>query len=404
MARTAQACTVIGMEQDHRRAARAGRACWVGAAVLALAGAAPAQPLLVKIGHAAPTRGWLARVGIENESAARLAVETLNARGVRIGGQAATFELVRTDDSGDADQARAAARSLVDAGVVAVVGHMTSGAAIAAAPVYAEAGLPQVTPSATAPGYTRMGLKTTFRVVADDTQVAQALARHTVDALKLRRALTIDDGSAYGRGVTEAYAAALRTLGGTVLDRQHLDDGEAVDAARVAGWKALAPEAVFYGGFDREAGTALRQMRAAGLDAALLGGDGICTPDLVSYWAAGAARDGQVVCALPRAMPGSGEGRIDEFVAAYQKRYGRDPEFYGAHAYDAVMLLADAMVRAGSALPQRVVPALAATAGYEGTTGVLAFDERGDLRRPALTLYRYVGEQRRPLRTVQAAD
>jgi len=395
------AAIVVAMGRVPHAIDRWSRVLQIVAALMAAAGTAHAQPLVVKIGHAAPTRGWLARVGIENESAARLAVETLNARGLRIGGQPAVFELVSTDDSGDAEQARAAARTLLAAGVSAVVGHMTSGAAIAAAPLYAGAGVAQVAPSATAPAYTRMGLKTTFRVVADDTQTARALARHTVDELKLRRVLAVDDGSSYGRGLTAAYMEAVRAVGGAVVELQHVAGDAAADAARTADWKAIAPDAVFYAGFDREAGALLKQMRAAGLDAAFIGGDGICTPDLVSYWAAGAARDGQVVCALPRAVPGSGDARIAEFVAAYERRYGREPEFYGPYAYDAVMLLADAMVRAASAVPAQVVAALAATTGYEGTTGTLAFDERGDLRQPALTLYTYVGEQRRLLRTVR---
>lgn len=395
------AAIVVAMGRVPHAIARWSKVLQIVAALMAAAGAAHAQPLVVKIGHAAPTRGWLARVGIENESAARLAVETLNARGLRIGGQPAVFELVSADDSGDAEQARAAARTLLAAGVSAVVGHMTSGASIAAAPLYADAGVAQVTPSATAPAYTRMGLKTTYRVVADDTQIARALARHAVDELKLRRILAVDDGSSYGRGLTAAYMEAVRAVGGAVIDLQHLGEGAAADAARVAEWKSIAPDAVFYAGFDREAGVMLKQMRAAGLDAAFIGGDGICTPDLVSYWAAGAARDGQVVCALPRAVPGSADARIAEFVAAYERRYRREPEFYGAYAHDAVMLLADAMVRAGSAVPAQVVAALAATTGYEGATGTLAFDERGDLRQPALTLYTYVREQRRLLRTVR---
>ena len=127
-----------------------------------------AQEQVVKIGHVGPMSGAIAHLGKDNENGARLAVEELNAKGVSIGGKKIKFELVAEDDAADPKQGTAAAQKLVDAKVSGVIGHLNSGTTIPASKIYSDAGVPQISPSATNPKYTRQGYKTTFRVVADD--------------------------------------------------------------------------------------------------------------------------------------------------------------------------------------------------------------------------------------------
>src|SRR5436190_4540901 len=138
------------------------------AAAALFAGAAWAQDLVVKIGHVGPTSGAIAHLGKDNENGARMAIDELNAQGVVIGGRKARFELLAEDDAGDPKQGTAAAQKLVDSRVNGVIGHLNSGTTIPASKIYSDAGIPQISPSATNVKYTRQGYKTAFRVVADD--------------------------------------------------------------------------------------------------------------------------------------------------------------------------------------------------------------------------------------------
>ena len=167
--------------------------------------AAPAGPLVVKIGHVGPTSGAIAHLGKDNESGARMAIEELNAKGVVIGGAKAKFELLAEDDAGDPKQGTAAAQKLVDAKVNGVIGHLNSGTSIPASKIYSDAGIPQISPSATNPKFTRNGYKTTFRVVADDVHLGGTLGRYAVNELKGKSIAVIDDRTAYGQGVADEF-------------------------------------------------------------------------------------------------------------------------------------------------------------------------------------------------------
>ena len=110
--------------------------------------------MVVKIGHVGPTSGGIAHLGKDNEMGARMAIDRkLNAKGVTIGGKKAKFELLAEDDAGDPKQGTAVAQKLVDSKVNGVIGHLNSGTTIPASKIYSDAGIPQISPSATNPKY-----------------------------------------------------------------------------------------------------------------------------------------------------------------------------------------------------------------------------------------------------------
>ena len=148
----------------------------VAASVAVASGLAFSQEV-IKLGHVGPTSGGIAHLGKDNENGAKLAIEELNAKGVKIGGKAVKFELLTEDDAGDPKQGTAVAQKLADQKVKGVVGHLNSGTSIPASKIYSDAGIPQISPSATNPKYTRQGFKTTFRVVADDVHLGGTLGR-----------------------------------------------------------------------------------------------------------------------------------------------------------------------------------------------------------------------------------
>ncbi|MEK8034902.1 branched-chain amino acid ABC transporter substrate-binding protein, partial [Ideonella sp. DXS29W] len=168
----------------------------VAAAAVLFAGTSMAQDMVVKIGHVGPTSGAIAHLGKDNENGARMAIDELNAKGVTIGGKKVKFELLAEDDAGDPKQGTAAAQKLVDSKVNGVVGHLNSGTSIPASKVYSDAGIPQISPSATNPKFTRQGFKTTFRVVADDVHLGGTLGKYAVTELKGKTIAVIDDRTA----------------------------------------------------------------------------------------------------------------------------------------------------------------------------------------------------------------
>jgi branched-chain amino acid transport system substrate-binding protein len=372
----------------------------VGASLALLAGATSAQELVVKIGHVAPTSGAIAHLGKDNENGARMAIDALNAKGVTIGGKKAKFELLAEDDGADPKQGTAAAQKLVDSKVNGVVGHLNSGTSIPASKIYSDAGIPQISPSATNPKYTRQGFKTTFRVVADDVHLGGTLGKYAVSQLKGKSIAVIDDRTAYGQGVADEFEKGVKAAGGKTVGREFTNDKATDFTAILTSLKAKKPDVVFFGGMDAVAGPMLRQMKQLGITAKFMGGDGICTGELPKL-SAGTMGDSQVVCAEAGGVEGEAKVGMEKFRTDYKAKFGTDVQIYAPYVYDAVLVMADAMVKAGSADPAKYLPVLAKTSGYKGVTGTIAFDDKGDIKNGALTLFTYKGGAREQIAVVR---
>jgi ABC-type branched-subunit amino acid transport system substrate-binding protein len=237
----------------------------VGAAVILMAGSAYAQDMVVKIGHVGPTSGQIAHLGKDNENGARMAIDELNAKGVTIGGKKVKFELLAEDDAADPKQGTAAAQKLVDAKVNGVIGHLNSGTTIPASKIYSDAGIPQISPSATNPKYTRNGYKTAFRVVADDVHLGGTLGKYAVKELKGKSIAVIDDRTAYGQGVADEFEKGVKAAGGKTVGREFTNDKATDFTAILTSLKAKKPDIVFFGGMDAVAGPMMRQMKQLGI-------------------------------------------------------------------------------------------------------------------------------------------
>ena len=368
-----------------------------GAIAFAFAGAASAQELVVKIGHVGPISGSIAHLGKDNENGARMAIEELNAKGVTIGGKKAKFELLAEDDGADPKQGTSAAQKLVDAKVNGVIGHLNSGTTIPASKIYYDAGIPQISPSATNPKYTQQGFKTAFRVVANDGQLGGTLGRYAVQINKAKRIAVIDDRTAYGQGVAEEFIKGVKSKGGAaeIVAQQYTNDKATDFNAILTAIKGKNPDLVFFGGMDAVAGPMLRQMKALGINAKFMGGDGICSEGLGQLAGDGMA-DSQVVCAEAGGVEENQKKGMDEFKSAFKKRFGTEVQVYAPYVYDAVMVMVDAMKRAGSAEPAKYLPELAKSK-YKGVTGLIEFDAKGDMKEGTLTLYTYKGGKRQQL-------
>jgi branched-chain amino acid transport system substrate-binding protein len=351
-----------------------------------------AQETIIKIGHAAPLSGQIAHLGKDNENAARMAIDVLNAKGISIAGKKAKFVLLPEDDAANPQQATSVAQKLVDAKVNGIIGHLNSGTTIPASKIYNDAGIPQISPSATNPKYTQQGFKGAFRVVANDGQLGGTLGRYAAAALNAKSVAIIDDRTAYGQGVADEFAKSAKAAGVNLVARQYTNDKATDFNAILTAIKGKNPDLIFFGGMDAVGGPMLRQMKQLGITAKFMGGDGICTEQLPALAGDGMS-DAQVVCAEAGGVEDNQKKTLEDFRAAYRKKFGVDVKLYAPYVYDAVMVMAAAMQKADSVEPAKYLPELAKIS-YKGVTGQIEFDARGDVKNGTLTLYTYKGGKR----------
>ncbi|MBB3225338.1 branched-chain amino acid ABC transporter substrate-binding protein [Pseudoduganella umbonata] len=352
---------------------------------------------IIKIGHVGPVSGAQSHLGKDNENGANMAVSDLNAKGIKIGGKPVKFVLVLEDDGADPKQGTTVAQKLVDAKVNGVVGHLNSGTTVPASRIYYNAGIPQVSPASTNPVYTKQKFNTAFRVVANDAKLGGTLGKYAVDKLAAKKIAVIDDRTAYGMGVATEFIKGAK--GAQIVDKQFTNDKATDFNAILTSIKAKNPDLVFFGGMDAVGGPLLRQMKALGIKAKFMGGDGVCT-DALPRLAGTAAADGVVTCAEAGGVPPELQKNMDDFRARYKKAYNQEVQLYAPYVYDSVMTLAQAMQDAGSSDPKKYLPFLKKVK-YQGVTGLITFDQFGDINDGALTLFTYTGGKKTRMEVVK---
>ncbi len=341
--------------------------------------------VVVKIGHVAPMTGPQAHLGKDNENGARLAIEDLNAQALEIGGAKVKFELIAEDDQADPKQGSIVAQKLVDAKVNGVIGHLNSGTTIPASKLYFDAGIPQISGSATNPKYTQQGFKTAFRVMANDVQQGKVLGEFAAKQ-GVKTVAIVDDRTAYGQGLADEFKKAAEAAGLKVVATEYTNDKATDFKAILTKIKSTKAELVFYGGMDAQGGPMVKQMKELGIKAKFLGGDGVCTPEFMKL--GGEASEGQF-CSLP-GMPLEKLAKGPEFKDKFTKKFNAEIQLYAPYLYDAVMVMADSMKRANSVEPAKYLPEIGKTK-YDGVTAMIEFDELGDLKGGAISVYQYKG-------------
>lgn len=348
--------------------------------------AAPAAeviPDVIKIGHSAPLTGNIAHLGKDNENGVRMAVDEINeAGGVDIGGKMVKIELVSEDDQADPKTATTVAQRFVDQKVAGVIGHLNSGTTIPASKIYSDAGIVQISPSATAVAYTAQGFKTTYRVMANDAQQGKVLGDYAVNKLNLKKVAIVDDRTAYGQGLADEFEKAAKAAGAEIVKREFTTNQETDFNAILTSIKGARPDLIFYGGMDAQAAPLTKQAKKLGIKAQIMGADGAQTPEFIKL--AGADSEGAIasIPGLPKEeLPGG-----KEFLARFKEKFGAEVQLYAPNCYDAVKVMLEAMKQARSVDPAKYLPVLAQIS-YSGVTGDIAFDEKGDIKNGAITLY-----------------
>ncbi len=363
------------------------------AAALALAGCGQ-QSSDIKIGHVGPITGGIAHLGKDNENGARLAIEQANEAKIKLGGKEVKFVLVAEDDQADPKVGTTVAQKLMDAKVAGVVGHLNSGTSIPASPIYSQAGVPVISGSATNPKLTEQGFKTQFRVVGRDDQQGPAIASYLANNNKPKVVAVVDDATAYGEGIANEVEKTLKSGGVTVLPREKGTDKTTDWKAVLTKLKGRAPDAIFYGGMDATGGPLMKQGRELGLKAVFAFGDGACTAEMTKL--AGAAAEGLLCSQASIPVAAADKG----FLAAYKKKFNVDPILYAPFTYDAANLLIAAMKKADSADPAKYLPEVAKIS-YQGATGQISFDAKGDRKDAEMTIFTMQGGKIVPIAVIK---
>ncbi|QNA90200.1 branched-chain amino acid ABC transporter substrate-binding protein [Massilia sp. Dwa41.01b] len=348
---------------------------------------------VVRIGHVGPVSGPNSHLGKDNENAARMAIDELNAKGFAINGQKLTLQLLAEDDGSDPKQGTAVAQKLVDARVKGIVGHLNSGTTVPASKIYHDAGIVQISPATTATQYTKQRFPGAFRVVANDAKLGGTLGKYAIDTLKVKNIAVIDDRTTYGQGVATEFLKGAKGQGVRIVGKEFTSATASDFTAILTSLRAKKPDLIFFGGMDSVAGPMLKQMKALGIDTLFMGGDGICT-EALGRLAGPALGEGKVICAEAGGVKGAEQEKtMSDFRARFKQKTGQDVQLYAPYVYDAVMVMAAAMQAANSADPAKYLPELKKIK-YRGVTGDIQFDANGDINNGALTLFTFRGGKR----------
>lgn len=337
----------------------------------------------VKIAFAAPLTGDQSIVGVPMRRCVELAIAQVN----ETGEASFLYVLQAEDDRADPDMARETARRLVaDSTVVGVVGHKNSGPSAAAAPIYDDAGLVQITPSSTNPTLSRRGYRTFFRLCAHDEVQGAVAARYAVRVLGAERVVVIHDTTAYGEPLADVVRDTLTEEGAEVVLFEGVVEGAGTYPETVKRVQSLSPDLVYFALTEIESSILARELRVAGVEATLFGTDGSRESKFLPL--AGDAAEGayQTYAGVdPESAPAA-----QAFVEAYEARYGPVP-VYGVEVYDAARLLIDAASRAGSLDREKILRAVADTSKFAGASGTISFDANGDRRDPQVSIWQVRG-------------
>jgi branched-chain amino acid transport system substrate-binding protein len=359
----------------------------VGLILLAsLMGACHPKEKKVKIALAVPLTGDIASLGQGIKRAVTMAIDDANSSHIF----SYPIELVAFDDRSDPKEAVSVANRIVaDRSVVAVIGHFNSGCSIPASRVYAQAGIPMLSPASSNPELTNQQLSTqwtwaknVFRVNTTDNVQGAYGADFVCKDLKAKKVAVIHDKTAYGQGVAEEFKKQVELNGSRVVAFEGLQVGDRDFRSLLTRVKALGPEAIYFGGMFSEGGILARQARDIGFAGAFVTCEANYDPSFLKV--AGKAAEGAYVTFLgspPDLLPSA-----KDFVTRYKQRYPKDElKSYDHYGYEVASLLLDALKNIG---PDRAkIITYIQQVNFNGVLGLTAFDEKGDTLNKTITLF-----------------
>lgn len=325
--------------------------------------------------------GDKADFGVSTRNGVNIALEEVNAAGGLLGQQ---VRAVAEDTRGDSNEAASAVTRLIDREhVCGVIGEVASSLSLAGGRICQRRGIPMISPSSTNPAVTQIG-DNIFRVCFLDPFQGEVMARFAKNSLHVSRvAIFKDQGSAYSTGLADAFRRSFTALGGQIVDEQAYRESDTHFSAQISSMLGRQPEALFVPGYYAQLALIAREVRGAGFQGRMLGGDGWSSNTLTQndddklvgdFYSEGFAPEGATTPVAQR------------FVQKYREKNRVEPNGLAALGYDAALVMFDAIRRANSAEPARIKAALATTRGVQGATGTITLNAQRDAVKSAVIL------------------
>ena len=333
-------------------------------------GEAP-TPETIKIGLAGAQTGSDGEIGMSMLNGSKVAIDEWNAKGGVLGKHIDTIAL---DDEASGQKAVTVAQSLVDAGVVAVIGHFNSGCTIPASRVYNDAKILEISPGSTNPQYTEQGFPYAFRICGRDDQQGAVIAAFLHDQLKLNKIAILEDKTTYGEGLATVVKNIFESKGGTVAMFQGIDKNDHDFRANISVVKGSGAEALVWGGMYNQGGPLCVELREEGLAFPFISDDGCQDQAFVNTVGANAPN---VFVSFGKDY--SSQPEAEAFVKKYKDTYQRDVGSYSVYGYDAANVLLTAIDKAQSTDADKVAAVMKGQP-FDTIQGKIEFDSKGDLK------------------------
>ncbi|MFJ9449439.1 MULTISPECIES: branched-chain amino acid ABC transporter substrate-binding protein [unclassified Herbaspirillum] len=324
----------------------------------------------------------LSNLSFSARDGAQMAVDDANQRNLVIGGKRVFFKLLVSDDQSDVNFARVVAKSFVTAGVVGVVGHVTTDTSIAAAPFYNEAGIPQISPTSAGRQFSQTGYRTAFQILGHSEASAIHLANVAYDTLKARRIVVIDNSSMLGTSLAETFTRQIRRDGGDVLFRETINSKTSDFNAVLPRVKNERADLLFFAGTGPQAIAFSQNAQRMGVTSTLLLNGGAVNNEFPQT---GSHRDGTYL--MLQGLPVETRSGYSQFEKAYRKKFDSALTAYTMFSYDAVGMLIEAC-RKNNSLNARLAVETLHNMQYAGISGTISFAPDGSKNNPPYTLYR----------------
>lgn len=351
-----------------------------------LLGASAAWADDIEIGMSGPTSGAEAYFGNTWMNGAELALMEVNKAG---GVHGQKVVLVRQDDQGDPKQGTLVAQRFCDdAKMLAVIAHFNSGVTIPASDVYNRCALAQVTNSSN-PKVTAAGYKNLFRPIANDFMQGALPADYAIKVLKAKSAAIVHDKQAFGQGVADVFKDNFGKLGGKITSYSGVTATDVDFSALITKIKGENPDVVYYGGTTPGVALFVKQMRSLGMKSAFFAADPAFLPDFIKTAGPENAESAFVSFQAP---PYDSSPALKSFAEKYKAAWHEDPGSYSAYGYNQAMIIVEAMKRANPVAREGIVAELHKTK-YDGLMGPIEFADNGELKQPAIFLYKVAGGQ-----------
>ncbi len=335
----------------------------------------------ILIGEYGSLTGPNATFGISSTNGLNLAVEEINGTNGVLGKK---IKLITYDNQGKPSEAQTVVQRLIkNDNVVAVIGEVASSNSKAGAPICQQNKIPMITPASTNPEVTAIG-DYIFRVCFIDPFQASVLTKFAINSLKVKRVAILKDvKNAYSTGLSDFFEKEFKAAGGEIIEVQSYSAGDKDFKAQLTAIKSKNPEAIFIPGYYTDVGLIAIQAREIGITVPLFGGDGWESEKLTE----GKAKDALEGCFFSTHVSTENpDPVVQSFIKKYKAKYNSMPDAMSFLAYDAGMILFDAIKRAGSTESEKIKNELAKTKDFPGVTGKISINEQRNAVKPAVIL------------------